>query len=134
MTADLLASKLLPLSLSTWKPAAQLQHISVTSTWLPNISFLHGSSYRLNHQPHYSALTVTASQINSRQVLCLRLLKALELTRDLCLPSGEAAVSEACPNISQGQLPFWDDKGSLESAVVALLVRWGEGHCSNSLG
>lgn len=81
-----------------------------------------------------SALTVTASQIISCQVLCLRLLKAFELTRGLCLPNGEAAIRKASPNISQGQLPFRDDKGSLESAVVVLLLLWGEGHRSNGIG
>lgn len=99
MTADLLAENLLHLSLCPWKSPALLQHISVTSS----LPCLHSSSYRLNHQPNlFSALTVSASQIITCQVLCLRLLKALELIRGLCLPSEEAAMSEASPSTSQG--------------------------------
>lgn len=38
MTADLLAEKLLHLSLCPWKAPAQLLHISNTSSWLPNVA------------------------------------------------------------------------------------------------
>lgn len=38
MTADLMTKKLLHLSPCPWKAPAQLLHISITSSWLPNVA------------------------------------------------------------------------------------------------
>lgn len=83
MTAHLMTQELLRLSPCPWKAPAQLLHISITSSWLPNVALqcLHSHLDRLNYYPHFSALlylTATAFQIISCQALCPRELKALE--------------------------------------------------------